>query len=389
MTDMPTSPDSTPPVTPAAAPSNGATDPLPPSAKNNTSGKQGLVYLALLILAALIGVQWWMSHQELSTVRTEVARRIQSGDAINTETKVIVKSAQETITELQAKVNVLEGKQVEAQSQQLALEQLYQDLFKKREDWALAEIEQVLSTASQQLQLAGNVQGALIALQNADARLSRADTPQFVTVRRAIGHDIERLKALPSLDLTGIALRLDSVISQIDSMPLLADEKPALPASEPKNRPTPQVKPVAKNAKATTPVTPATEPADDWWPVAKAKWESFSNEMWGDIRQLIRVRSVDTSDALLLSPTQAYYARENLKLRLLNARLALLSRNESAFRSDMIASQDAISKYFDTRAKQTQTVQALLKQVQSSNLAIEMPTLAESLNAVRNYKAKP
>ncbi|MFC7288050.1 uroporphyrinogen-III C-methyltransferase [Herminiimonas glaciei] len=385
MNDMPTSPESTPPPTPAAAPSHGVPPNPPPANKNSAAGKQGLVYVALVALAALVGVQWWMSHKELSTVRTEVARRIQSGDAINTETKVIVKSAQETITELQAKVNVLEGKQIEAQSQQLALEQLYQDLFKKREDWALAEIEQVLSTASQQLQLAGNVQGALIALQNADARLSRADTPQFVSVRRAIGHDIARLKALPSLDLTGIALRLDSVIGQIDTMPLLSDEKPALPASEPKNRPAP-VKPAAKNAKA----APAPEPlANDWWPVAKAKWESLSNEMWGDIQQLIRVRSVDTSDALLLSPTQAYYARENLKLRLLNARLALLSRNEVAFRSDMIASQDAISKYFDTRAKQTQTVQALLKQVQSSNLAIEMPTLAESLNAVRNYKAKP
>lgn len=390
MTDMPTSPDSTPPVTPAAAPSNGVppSPPPAPSTKSNSSGKQGLIYAALVALAALVGVQWWMSHKELSTVRTEVARRIQSGDAINTETKVIVKSAQETITELQAKVNVLEGKQVEAQSQQLALEQLYQDLFKKREDWALAEIEQVLSTASQQLQLAGNVQGALIALQNADARLSRADTPQFVNVRRAIGHDIARLKALPSLDLTGIALRLDSVISQIDSMPLLADEKPAQPASEPKNRPA-AAKAPAKNAKAGA-AAPAAEPdANDWWPVAKAKWDSLSSEVWGDIQQLIRVRSVDTSDALLLSPTQAYYARENLKLRLLNARLALLSRNEVAFRSDMIASQDAISKYFDTRAKQTQTVQAMLKQVQSSNLAIEMPTLAESLNAVRNYKAKP
>lgn len=390
MTDMPTSPESTPPVTPAAAPSSGVppSPPPAPSTKSNASGKQGLIYAALVALAALVGVQWWMSHKELSTVRTEVARRIQSGDAINTETKVIVKSAQETITELQAKVNVLEGKQVEAQSQQLALEQLYQDLFKKREDWALAEIEQVLSTASQQLQLAGNVQGALIALQNADARLSRADTPQFVNVRRAIGHDIARLKALPSLDLTGIALRLDSVISQIDSMPLLADEKPAQPASEPKNRPVAAKAPV-KNAKAGA-AAPAPEPvANDWWPTAKAKWDSLSSEVWGDIQQLIRVRSVDTSDALLLSPTQAYYARENLKLRLLNARLALLSRNEVAFRSDMIASQDAISKYFDTRAKQTQTVQAMLKQVQSSNLAIEMPTLAESLNAVRNYKAKP
>ena len=111
--------------------------------------------------------------------------------------------------------------------------------------------------------------------------------------------------------------------------------------------------------------------------------------MWNEIRQLVRVRTVETPDALLLSPTQAYYARENLKLRLLNARLALLSRNESAFRSDLIAAQDTIARYFDTRAKQTQTAQAMLKQVQGSNLSIEMPTLTDSLNAVRNYKPTP
>ena len=69
--------------------------------------------------------------------------------------------------------------------------------------------------------------------------------------------------------------------------------------------------------------------------------------------------------------------------------LALLSRSETPFRSDMIAAQDAIAKYFDTRTKQAQTVQALLRQVQGSNLSIEMPTLADSLYAVRNYKVKP
>jgi uroporphyrin-3 C-methyltransferase len=127
----------------------------------------------------------------------------------------------------------------------------------------------------------------------------------------------------------------------------------------------------------------------EWPEDLRNKWNSLSSEMWAEVSQLIRVRSVETSDALLLSPTQAYYARENLKLRLLNARLALLSRNEGAFRSDMIASQDAITKYFDTRARQTQIAQALLKQIQTSNLSIEMPTLSESLNAVRNYKAKP
>jgi uroporphyrin-3 C-methyltransferase/uroporphyrinogen III methyltransferase/synthase len=107
------------------------------------------------------------------------------------------------------------------------------------------------------------------------------------------------------------------------------------------------------------------------------------------MRQLVRVRNVETSDALLLSPTQAYYARENLKLRLLNARLALLGRNEAAFRSDLVSAQDTINKYFDTRAKQTQAVQLQLRQIQATNLSIDMPTLAESLNAVRNFKAKP
>lgn len=111
--------------------------------------------------------------------------------------------------------------------------------------------------------------------------------------------------------------------------------------------------------------------------------------MWTDVRQLIRVRSVEHPDALMVSPAQAYFMRENLKLRLLNARMALLSRNEAAFRADLIAAQEALVKYFDTRARATQGAQALLRQVQSSNLAIEMPTLSDSLNAVRNYKAKP
>jgi uroporphyrin-3 C-methyltransferase/uroporphyrinogen III methyltransferase/synthase len=126
----------------------------------------------------------------------------------------------------------------------------------------------------------------------------------------------------------------------------------------------------------------------DWIASLDETWQSWSDEMLGEMRQLIRVRTVDTPDALLLAPTQGYFARENLKLRLLNARLALLSRNEAAFRSDMIASQDEIGKYFDTRAKKTQEAQVLLRKIQSSNLSIEMPTLAESLNAVRNYKAK-
>ena len=330
--------------------------------------------VAVIVLFILLAAQAFSTRNHLQTLRMETAKNLQRSELISTEANTLVKSVLDQTKDLQAKVALLESRQSEAQSQQLALEQLYQDLSKNRDEWALAEIEQVLSTASQQLQLAGNVQGALIALQNADRSLSRSDKPQFITIRRAIAKDTEKLKALPTLDLAGVALRLDNVITQVDSLPMLADEKPAAP-----------VEPVRAGPAGVA----AAKPGATLLGRMQATWRNWSAEMWGDIRQLIRVRSVDTPAALMMSPTQSYFLRENLKLRLLNARLALLSRNEEAFRTDLIAAQDALTRYFDVRSRETQTAQALLRQVQANNLAIEMPSLADSLNAVRNFKAKP
>ena len=355
---------------PAAAPSLALGDVL-----------QRPLSIAVITLGILLAAQTWSTHNQVRNLREEMARRLQKSDVSSAEVGVLVRAVQETNKQLQAKVGLLENRQSEAQSQQLALEQLYQDLSKNRDEWALTEIEQVLSTASQQLQLAGNVPGALIALQNADRSLARSDKPQFITVRRAIARDIEKLQELPSVDSIGLALRLDAVIAQIDALPMLADEKPALPA--------PPARPLKALAGAKAGSRPASAEQGGWQLKLQELWHGLTSEMWLDMRQLIRVRSVDTPEALMLSPSQAYFLRENLKLRLLNARLALLSRNETAFRNDLIAAQDALVKYFDIRAKPTQTVQALLRQVQASNLAIDMPTLSESLNAVRNYKAKP
>ena len=352
------------------------------------SAGQGLVQAlqrplpaAVAILALLLAMQAWTSHSRINTLRRDMAQSLQKGNAVNAETAALAREVSDMTKELQIKVGVLESRQSEAQTQQLALEQLYQDLSKNRDEWALSEVEQVLNTASQQLQLAGNVQGALIALANADRSLGRSDKPQFLNIRRAIGADIERLKAMPAVDLAGVALRLDNVIAQVDTLPMLSDEKPLLPAAP--VRSTRRGANVAGNG--------AAEPAPDNLSLGQRMiqtWRNWSQEMWDDVRQLVRVRSVDTPEALMLSPTESFFVRENLKLRLLNARLALLSRNEATFRDDLASSQEILLKYFDTRSRATQSAQAALRQVQANNLTIEMPTLSESLNAVRNYKAK-
>jgi uroporphyrin-III C-methyltransferase len=338
--------------------------------------------IAVVLLTILLATNWWSSHTRIRNLREEMAIALKRNEALTSSASELARAVQEQNKELQVKVGVLESRQSEAQSQQLALEQLYQDLSKNRDDWALSEIEQVLSTASQQLQLSGNVQGALIALQNADRSLSRADKPQFITIRRAIAKDIEKLKGLPSLDLIGVALRIDNVIADVDQLPTMSDDK--LPTAPPVK--VARAKAAAKaGAKASVPA----EPEHPYLNKVQDLWHDWSSEMLVDMKDLVRVRTVANPEALLMSPGQVYFLRENLKLRLLNARVALLSRNEAAFSSDLAAAQDAIAKYFDKNAKVTVAAQAMLRQVQANNLAIEMPSLADSLNAVRNYKAKP
>jgi uroporphyrin-3 C-methyltransferase len=228
--------------------------------------------------------------------------------------------------------------------------------------------------------LAGNVQGALIALQNADNRLARAG-PQFIGVRRVLGRDMDRLRALPSVDLAGNALRLDSLVGMVDALPLLSDERPA-PAPRLDAKPTDRVVRVQTGKDGRK---EAEMPS--LWERVQDAWRHGSAEVWQEVQQLIRVREVDQPDALLLTPSQSYFLRENLKLRLLNARLALLARQEPIYRSDLLRAEDMLQKYFDMRSKQTVAALTLLKQIESSNTVVELPTLSESLTAVRNFKA--
>jgi uroporphyrin-3 C-methyltransferase len=255
------------------------------------------------------------------------------------------------------KVAQLEARLAESQSQSLALEALYQDLSRNRDEWQLAEIEQVLAIASQQLQLAGNVRAALLALQLAEARLAKADRPQFVPVRRALARDIERLKAAPVLDIAATSSRIDSLVAGVDSLPLAFEER----------------------------MVPAKEKA----PVQDGGfWSRLGSEMWSEVKQLVVVRQVDGSEPPLVPPPQAYFLRENLRLRLLNARLSLLARDEAGYREDLRAAQAWIRRYFDVRSRHGADALAQLKQLSAASISFEMPTISESLEAVRGLKSR-
>ena len=311
--------------------------------------------VAVLLVVGLLWL-WFDNRAEIADLRRELAGRLRETDTDSRDARAAARQAQESVRDAQVRIAQMESRLAESQSQQLALESLYQDLSRGRDEWVLAEVEQILAIASQQLQLAGNVQAALVALQTADARLARSERPPLIAVRKAMARDIERLKGTPNVDLAGLALRLDQVIAQVDAMPLAFEERAGAPG-------------VPAGARG-----------------GEGYWNRLGMEIWGELKQLVRIRNVERPEPVLLAPSQAFFLRENLKLRLLNARLALLSRDQKVFREDLNLAVAWLQKYFDMRAKSSATASANLKQLAASEIGIDLPGIGLSLAAVRNYK---
>ncbi|HNH35712.1 MAG TPA: uroporphyrinogen-III C-methyltransferase, partial [Rhodocyclaceae bacterium] len=131
---------------------------------------------------------------------------------------------------------------------------------------------------------------------------------------------------------------------------------------------------------------PAARPAK---PTEAGYWRGLAEDFWQEMRQLVRIERIDEAnhrDPALLSPSQSFFLRENMRLRLLNARLSLLTRDGRGYREDIRQARDWLDRYFDTRAKPVQAAQATLKALAAVDVALEPPSLGETLAALRNFK---
>ncbi len=347
MNDSTSPQQETPPVAPVA---QGSSAPA--------TGRRGSAFaLVVALLAfALAAWQWYEGRGEIGALRHELAKKLAEADTQSKESRIVAEQAREAVTEAQVKLGVLESRLAESQNQQIALEALYQELSRNRDEWAYSEIEQSLFMASQQLQLAGNVKTALIALQSADARLQRMNRPQLTALRKAINHDIERLKAAPHVDTVAISVRLDGIVAQVDRLPLAMETRP--------------------------PQEPAIAPA-----AGEANlWTRFWRETWAELKQLVRVQQMDRPEVPVLAPAQSYFLRENLKLRLIGARLALLARDSQSYKADLKAARDWLTRYYDTGNNNVAHAQAVLKSLHDAEVSIETPDIAGTLEAMRGLR---
>ncbi len=335
-------------------------DPVPPpAALPETTGRRRISPWPFVALAALAlaGWQWLETRQQLDLTRSEVARRLAEAEAADKEARGARGQLREQIEGLQAKLGAVESRLGEFESQGEALQSMYEDLARGREESTLLEVEQALTLAAQQLQLAGNVSAAALALQTADTRLARLDKPRYLPLRAALAKDLARLNALPFVDVAGISLRLEEIIGRVDALPLAAIGRPN------------EAAPAASGGAGQV----------AWWRLAAA-------DIWQELRSLVRIQRFDREEPVLLAPEQNFFLRENLKLRLLNARLALLARDHGTFRSELKVAQGWLQRHFAVADPAVKEALDKLQQLLAADTGAELPGLGDSLTVLAKLR---
>ena len=347
---------------------------------------QWLVLLALVVALAALALSG-MLWQKLDFTQQELARRSLDSGATAVEAKTLATQAEALTQELQARLSVAEVRLSEVSLQRSQLDELMLTLSRSRDDNLVQDLEAALRLAQQQTQLTGSAQPLISALQAVDQRIGRAAQPRLNPVQRAITRDIERIQAASLADIPALVLRLDEVARQVDEWPLLNQVGYRPVSATPATSASPAVDPSPPESASRSPEgEPGASRLGDGWVQFSGWWTGLWAMIWTDVtqsgRELVRVSRIDEPEAVLLAPEQAFFIRENLKLKLLNARLGLLARHMASSQADLIAVEAAMSRYFDTASPLVRGARVAVGQVRQDIVDGVLPRPDETLAAL-------
>ena len=368
----------------AAAPdrtARGAADSPPASRPTLLWVWIGVVLVGVVGIVA-IGLVWQTLLREHNLER-ELVRRQQALESQATESQLLAKQAQDAGREAAAKVALLDARLSEVTVQRGQIEELIQSLSRARDENIVIDIDAALRVAMQQSALTGSAEPLVATLKQADERLARYNQPRLEGVRRAIARDLDRVKSESVIDVANLTIKLDEAVRLIDELPLSA--QPDLRSARAAAPPASAARRAQRAASAASAPDEAGAPA--WLEPWVARWDTFSERVWVEAKSLVRVTKIENPEAMLLEPEHVFFLRENLKLRLLNARLALLARQFAIVQNDLQGALAAIERYFDPKSRRTQLVVSLIRQVQQQARHTDLPRPDYTLAALATAAA--
>ncbi len=310
------------------------------------------LWVALLALAGTSAGLFYQHQQEVKT-RAQVGSRLAELQAVVKQGQLTAQGAASAVQAMDSRVAALEREQADARAQQAALQTLHRDMLRDRQEWKLAEIEHMLFAANDQLQTTGNVRGAILALEIASQRLPKQNTPHLIRLRAAVNRDLDALRGVMQPDVPALSLQLIQLVQDVSSWPLVSGASRTAP---PKGTPGPQ---------------------------------GIAQRLLSDLGQVVQIRRLGPQEPALLTPQQGEYLRDNLRLRLLSARLALLARDQADFHQDVGAALSLGRRYFSAQDTRVEAGLQTLKRLARLNVAPPIPALTATMSALQANTPAP
>lgn len=336
-------------------------------AENQIADRQSqpsvMAMIAILLSITCIGLIAWAfiaSNQHFSEIEKSLSNKLDDFHDVNEQAFALAKQADARSAQTQAQTILIQEKLAESRDQQEVLQTLYDQLAEDREETVLAEVEQLVTIANQQLQLSNNIKAALLAMQAAEKHLEPIHLPRANQLREVIGNDIQMLREYPQTDMLEVSADLDRLNMLCTNLPLISERKNNIDPVDTK-----------QNLDEVTKF---------------GKMQRFAYAVWDDMKQLVTIERMDKPEPPLLTASHSFYLRENLKLRLITARIAFLQHDETSYNADLSTVKDWLNRYFDTKHPNAENALTIIAALQANKIAIEMPQLKESIEAIARYK---
>jgi uroporphyrin-3 C-methyltransferase len=336
-------------------------------AENQIADRQSqpsvIAMIAILLSITCIGLIAWAfiaSNQHFSEIEKSLSNKLDDFHDVNEQAFALAKQADARSAQTQAQTILIQEKLAESRDQQEVLQTLYNQLAEDREETVLAEVEQLVTIANQQLQLSNNIKAALLAMHAAEKHLEPIHLPRANQLREVIGNDIQMLREYPQTDMLEVSADLDRLTMLCTNLPLISERKNNIDPVDTK-----------QNLDEVTKF---------------GKMQRFAHAVWVDMKQLVTIERMDKPEPPLLTASHSFYLRENLKLRLITARIAFLQHDETSYNADLSTVKDWLNRYFDTKHPNAENALTIIAALQANKIAIEMPQLKESIEAIARYK---
>lgn len=366
------------------SPARNAGMPPPPKNAGPAKKKGRLVWVAAFIVIVLVAVAValaaavWYQQRLFNTTTTALSSQVQSSTGAANQASEQAQQALSIAQEQSRQLIALQASLHESQARFSSLEQAFQNLTDSGSDLVLInDIDHLVTIASQQLTLSGNVGNAVAALETAQAQLARANRPGLAALQQTINGDLDHLRATSVVDVAALTSRLNELNTLVSQAALLVPDEAA---------PNAVVAPESAAPAEPQGTAEADPDANAWWR-AVHQIETWSDGAWSSIRQdlgrFISVRRANDPSALLMSPDQASQLRENLRLRIMTAQLALMMRQAPIWTNETQILVQALNTRYDTQDAKVRQALKLATQLAQTSIDVPLPTVDNSLQALK------